>query len=360
MKKDSVIRKTSAFVVKAPLIYPFRTALGQHDYLENVIFVLTLDDGTKGYGEAAIAPHITGETVEETLRHLETTGHMLIGKEVSEYLKLSSRVNEKLPHNKSAVAAVEVSLLDALCRQWKIPLWKFFGGRPARVISDITIVISSLDETEESVRKFYQQGFRAFKVKIGRDHDLDYQRVLAVKRSAPGARIYLDANQGYSAEDTLRFLELLKRAAVSPVLIEQPVPKGDFEGLKKVSRCGGVPVCADESASSLADVIRIIRHKAAAAINIKLMKFGLLRAREVYFLAKANGIKLMMGGMMETSLAMTAAAHCAAGLGSFDYIDLDCPFFIKKGYEKNPYLSPRGVYDLKKVKYGIGITPKEA
>ena len=360
MKKDLIIRKTSAFVIKAPLIYPFRTALGQHDHLENVIFCLTLNDGTKGYGEAAIASHITGETVKETLRHLESTARLLVGKEVSGYLKISSELNERLPHNRSAVAAIEAALLDALCRQWKIPLWKFFGGRPARVISDITIVISGLAETQESVRKFYSQGFRAFKVKIGRDADLDHQRVLAVKRSAPGARIYLDANQGYSAQDTLRFLRSLKRAGVSPSLIEQPVPKGDFEGLMKVSRCGGVPVCADESASSLADVMKIIRHRAAAAINIKLMKFGLLRAREVYFLAKANGVKLMIGGMMETSLGMMAGAHCAAGLGGFDYIDLDCHFFIKKGWDKNPYLSPRGVYDLKKVKCGIGITPKDA
>jgi L-alanine-DL-glutamate epimerase and related enzymes of enolase superfamily len=358
MNKHSTIKQATAVVVQAPLIYPFRTALGQHDNLENIIFCLELRDGTKGYGEAAVATHITGETVAQTLANLKTAGIGLRGKDVSEYTALSAELHERCFNNKAAIAAIEMAAMDALCRQWKIPLWKFFGGKPERIVSDITIVISEEAETESAVRTFVKQGFRAFKIKIGREQDSDINRVLAVKRLAPKARIYLDANQGYGAEDTLRFLKLLKQKKVVPDLIEQPVARADFDGLIKVSRSTGVPVCADESAGSLTDVNRIIRFKAAAAVNIKLMKFGLFRAREVYSLAKANGLRLMIGGMMETSLSMTAAAHLAAGLGGIEYIDLDCPFFIKPGWEKNPYLSSRGVYDLEKVKAGIGIVPK--
>ena len=65
----------------------------------------------------------------------------------------------------------------------------------------------------------------------------------------------------------------------------------------------------------------------------------------------------MIGGMMESSLAMTAGAHLALGLGGFDYVDLDTPFFIKRGWDRNPYLNSRGIYDLRKVKSGIGIIP---
>ncbi len=357
MRKACCIKKTSVSLIRAPLFLPFKTALGQHDNLENVLFSLELGDGTKGYGEAAVASHITGETLGQTLENLKSAGHMLAGRDASEYLRISSEIGEKLSDNKSAAAAVEISLMDALTRQWEIPLWKFFGDKPKSIISDITIVISSLVETETMVKEFYKRGFRVFKVKIGQDPDLDYQRVLAVKRLAFGSDIYLDANQGYSAKQTLRFLRLLKRAGVRPVLIEQPVPKNDWEGLKKVTRLGGIPVCADESAASLRDVINIIRNKAADAINIKLMKFGLFLSREVYFLAKANGIKLMAGGMMESSLAMLTLAHLACGLGGFDYIDLDSPFFIKGGWGRNPYLKLNGVYDLRKIKSGIGIIP---
>ena len=358
-KKKFYIKKTSVALLKAPLIQSFRTALGDHDSMENVLFSIEMGDGTKGYGEAAIASHITGETIEQTINNLKSIGEDLIGQEVNDYLQISNRLHARLPKNKSAVAAVETALMDALTRQWGIPLWKFFGGKPKQLVTDITIVIADLAETESAVRKFHKQGFRIFKVKIGRDMDmdLDYKRVLAVKRLAPWCPIYLDANQGYTAEQTLDFLKIIRRAGIRPALIEQPTPKEDWEGLKKVARLAGCPVCADESVSSLPDAMRAIREKAVSVINIKLMKTGLLHSREIALLAKANRIKLMIGGMMESSLAMTAAAHLAAGLGCFDYIDLVTPFFIKQGFDKNPYLSSRGVYDLRKVKVGVGITP---
>lgn len=357
MKKDFCVKKTDVCVIKAPLIQPFRTALGQHDNLENILFTVELASGIKGYGEAGIATHITQETAEQTVQNLKLIGHILQGRDVSDYLRLSAELHERFPNNKSCIAAVEVALMDVLTRQWKIPLWKFFGNKPERIVTDITIVISDLPETEKAVKKFYKQGFRKFKVKIGRNQDLDYQRVLAVQRFAPGSSIYLDANQGYLADETLRFLKLLKRAGIKPELIEQPVLKSDWDGLEKISRLSGVTVCADESAGSLADVIKLIRGKTVKAINIKLMKFGLFHSREVYWLAKANGLKLMIGSMMESSVAVVAAAHLACGLGDFDFVDLDSPFFIKKGWDNNPYLKSGGKYDLRKVDSGVGIIP---
>ncbi|MCR4336767.1 MAG: dipeptide epimerase [Candidatus Omnitrophica bacterium] len=353
--KNSYIKKTQVSSLRALLIQPFRTALGEHKTLENILFTIELVDGTKGFGEAAIATHITGETLEETFSNLEAIGRMLEGRDASDYLKISGRLHDRFMKNNAAVAAVECALLDALTRQWKIPLWKFFGSRPRRLVSDITIVIADLQETEESVKKFYRQGFRAFKVKIGRDEESDFQRVLAVKKHAPRCKIYLDANQGYSADQTLNFLKRLKRQGIKPALLEQPVPKADWEGLKRVARLTKVPICADESVSSLTDAVRVVKENAVPVINIKLMKFGLIHAREIAILAQANGIKLMIGGMMETSLAMTTAAHMAAGLGGFSYIDLDTPFFIQDA-RKNPYLNSKGIYELRKVKAGVGIT----
>ena len=362
MSKKSLISKFEVAPIRAQLVQPFRTALGEHTVLENVLFTLELGDGTKGYGEAAVATHITGETVMETTQNLQALGHELIDQDSNDYLAISAHVHSRLPNNKAAVAAIETALADALTRQWKIPLWKFLGvnpRRPQRLVSDITIVIAELKETEDSVKKYYAQGFRAFKVKIGRDKDLDYKRVLAVKKIAPRCPIYLDANQGYSARQTLEFVRKLKRNGLRPALIEQPVPKTDWEGLKEVTRLAGVPVCADESVSSLTDAVRAVSEKAVNVINIKLMKTGLFQAREIALLARAQGIDLMIGGMMETSLAMTTSAHLAAGLGGFKYIDLDTPFFIKEGRQRdNPYLSRRGVYDLSKVKAGIGIVPQ--
>jgi L-alanine-DL-glutamate epimerase-like enolase superfamily enzyme len=340
------------------LYQPFRIATGQHDQLENILFTLELKDGTKGYGEAAVATHITGETIAQTLENLKGIALWLKGKAIEDYLDISAQLHERLGHNKSAVAAVEMAIFDALTRYLQFPLWRLWSSKSKRFRTDITIVIADLEETKARTKAFKAQGFRAFKIKIGRDMDMDFKRVQAVCHLAPGAEIILDANQGYSSKETLQFLRSLNKVGIVPDLIEQPVPKADWEGLKKVTRESKVCVCADESASSLPDAIRIIKEKAAGAINVKLMKTGLVHALEISRFAHAAGVKLMIGGMMESNLAMTASAHLAAGLGYFDFIDLDTPFFIKGEVARNPFLSSQGIYDLSKAKAGIGIIPK--
>ncbi len=344
--------------LRAPLIQPFRVATGQHNSLDNLLIILKFDDGTIGYGEAAIASHITGETIEETRANLQTAAQCLVGFLASDYLRISKWLHDSFPLNKSAVCAIEMALFDALTKSMKIPLWKMFGAQPKMLKTDITIVISSLQETQDTTKTFYKKGFRSFKIKIGKDMDLDFKRVQAVSKIARNSSIILDANQGYTSKQTLQFLNMVQKAKIKVDLIEQPTAKADFEGLKQVTRLSKVLVCADESASSIADVIKLIQEKAVGAINIKLMKTGIVHSFEIARIAKASGLKLMIGGMMESNLAMSASAHLATGLGFFDFIDLDTPFFIKKEVARNPFLSDKGVYNLSQAKAGIGINPK--
>lgn len=353
-----LIHKTQVLSLKAPLIQSFRTALGSHDTLDNLLFVLTLADGTKGYGEAAVATHITGETIPLTRRNLQAAGRWLVGKDGRDYWGISGLLHERWSGNPATIAAVEMALFDALARRRGLPLWRLFGARCRKLQTDITIVIADLVETEETVRRFYRQGFRQFKVKIGRDLDLDIRRVGAVRKLAPRGIIYLDANQGFSAATMLNFLKALKRLKIRPALLEQPVPRADIEGLRKIARSTDIPVCADESVRSLTEAVAVIRARAASVVSIKLMKFGLVQAVVIARIARAAGMKLMISGMMESSLAMTASAHLAAGLGGFSYIDLDTPFFIWGKAARPPFLSPKGVYDLRAIRRGIGVIPK--
>ena len=149
----------------------------------------------------------------------------------------------------------------------------------------------------------------------------------------------------------------LARYGIHPILIEQPVPRDDWAGMQWITRRSPVPVCADESLHSVADVVRVIQLGAAHAINIKLAKFGFLQAVQMANLARAAGLSLMIGSMMETNLSATAAAHFAAGIGGFDFVDLDTPFFIPDHAKNNPWLSRSGIYNLAKVHSGIGILP---
>jgi L-alanine-DL-glutamate epimerase-like enolase superfamily enzyme len=121
--------------------------------------------------------------------------------------------------------------------------------------------------------------------------------------------------------ELIQTLTFLAEMGVTPVLFEQPVHRDDWEGLGHVTGIAkdkyGVSVAADESCRSLVDVKKIVKEKLADVINIKLAKVGVVGALEIIEFARASGLHLMIGGMVETRLAMGFAGHLAAGLGCF-------------------------------------------
>jgi L-alanine-DL-glutamate epimerase-like enolase superfamily enzyme len=341
--------------IAAPLTGPFRIATGQHTELRNVFFSIELENGVSGHGEAAVATHVTGETVAQTERNLQHAGLKLIGRDISDFFRLCVEARPSFELNQAGFAALEMAVMDAWTRSKNVPFWRLFGRSPRRFSTDITIVIGTLKEAGAAARLFYRQGFRSFKVKIGRDPELDLKRVLAVHRAAPRSQIVLDANQGFTSDTMLKFLKELKTRKVRPVLLEQPVKRDDWDGLCRLTKEAGVLVCADESAGNFSDAARLIRLKAVNALNIKFMKTGVLESWEIVSLAKRNGIKLMIGAMMESALAVTASAHFASALGCFDFFDLDTPFFIKGRLARSPALDAHGRYEVSKVRAGIGV-----
>lgn len=359
------ISNARAWIATAPLVTPFRIATGQHDQLENVFLQIHTADGCYGYGEAAVASHITGETVSQTLANLQQAASQLAGQEIADPFAVIDRFRPAFAGNHAALAAFEMALLDAEARSRGVSFGALFkpafGCRPTpRLTSDITIVIGSLEEAQQAARQYAGQGFNAFKIKIGRDFDLDLQRVLAVKQIAPDCSLILDANMGFDAETMLRFVQDLRAAGINPDLLEQPVAKTDWDDLAAVTRAmegTGTLVCADESVGSLESARKAIELKAVSAINIKFMKSGISEAVQIADLACRNGIRLMLGAMMESTVAITAAAHFAASLGCFSFIDLDTTFFIKGPLSQSPYLDNGGHFDLSNPQPGIGVEP---
>jgi len=351
------IKKANAKIWRSKLKTPFRIALGQHDILENVLFSIELSNGIRGFGEAAVATHITGETVCGTLKNLKKAAAIVPGRALEQFSDIASEFSGRFSQNKCALAALEMALLDAHARELGMPLWRAFGTQPRTLETDMTVVLGTLREAEVAARAILRQGIRSVKIKIGQDFDEDIKRVIAISKIVEQCPLYLDANQAFSAREAIQFLKKLAQHRIKPALIEQPVPKKDLEGLRRITRETKVLVLADESVSTLKDAKRLIKKKAAGAINIKLMKSGVLEAYEIARFAKRQGLKLMIGCMMETPLATTAAAHLAAGLGGFDFIDLDTPFFMAGQVTRGCCMDRSGVYDLRKVKSGIGITP---
>lgn len=200
--------------------------------------------------------------------------------------------------------------------------------------------------------KYNIQGFKILKLKVGKNLMSDIEVLQAIRAVHPDCLFILDANEGYTSEEAIQVLEKLHGTSflpievfmqlmilfihcqeryhfvyfyaemeVTPILFEQPVHRDDWDGLGYVSEIARnkyrVSVAADESCRSLDDVKKISKENLADVINIKLAKVGVLGALEIIDLARASGLDLMIGGMVETRLAMGFAGNLAAGLGCF-------------------------------------------
>lgn len=340
------------------LTTPFGIAGGAQEIAQNLLVTLELSDGTCGYGEAAPFAAFNGETQSLARAAVLEARSALEGADVRYWRQLARMLGDVHGMIGSARCALETAMLDALTRSVGMPLWSFFGGMGTTLETDMTVVTGTVSEAVHATRGILARGMRTIKIKVGSgDLLLDLERVRAIRAEAPAARLLLDGNGGMSADQSLELLARLREHGIAPALIEQPVPREDLSGMARLAQAGYGPVAADESAASAADVLELIRHNAAQVVNIKLMKCGIVEALDIAALARAAGLGLMIGGMVETHLAMSMSACFAAGQGGFDFVDLDTPLFL----EANPfsggmrYTGAR--IDLDAIAAGHGATP---
>jgi L-alanine-DL-glutamate epimerase-like enolase superfamily enzyme len=280
----------------------------------DVIVVTLKRNGHQGWGEAVPYPRY-GETVTDTLAALQARGTAIA--------KLASRDEiAKLDLPFAARNALDCALWDLECKESGTPVWERAGlPQPQSVTTAFTI---SLDTPEAMAMAAAAAAQRPLlKVKLGREGDAE--RLAAVRKAAPRSRLIIDANEGWTAANVQEMLSLC--AAHGVELVEQPLPASDDEALRHVKR--PILVCADESAHGIESLANLTGKY--DAINIKLDKTGgltpaLALARD----AQSQGLKIMVGCMLATSLAMAPAfllVHFA------DYVDLDGPLLLARDRE---------------------------
>ncbi len=325
----SRIARIEYWPVDIPITDPFVVATGARVVAENIFLRLTLDNGIQGYGEAAPFPEVGGENRTSCLAVLRTLATSLIGQHARNYRDLAARMDALAHQHPAARCGLETAMLDAYCRSAEIPMWQLWGGQDVRPRdTDITVPITTLEKSLSLARDWYDQGFRLFKMKVGRDVEQDIRRLEAVHRALPGISFIGDGNQGFSREECLAFAKGVRRFGGAMVLLEQPVAREDIESLAAIRRITGIPVAADESVRSLADAHEVIAQKAADYINIKIMKTGVVEAVAIAEATLAAGLKLMVGGMVETRIAMGCSFSLVLGMKGFDILDLDTPLLL--------------------------------
>jgi L-alanine-DL-glutamate epimerase-like enolase superfamily enzyme len=312
-----------------PMKSPFESAKRRSTVADNVLVTAVLSDGAVGYGEASPADYVTGETAESVLQSVRAAGPVLFTRYAARVRQWHPPLSEALAGRPTARSAVEMALLDAACRSRGVPLWVYFGGAVTEVRTDLSIPIASPEQAGELAAEAAALGYRSIKIKVGGpDRAEDLARVRAVAAAAPGAGIRLDANQGFGAEEALAFLADCARAGVPVEIMEQPVPRDDWDALAEVTRRSPVPVIADEAVVDERAALRVAATGAAHGINIKVAKAGLVGALQIIAIARAAGLKLMIGCMLESLVGIGAALHLACGTGAFDYLDLDSHVLI--------------------------------
>lgn len=219
-----------------------------------------------------------------------------------------------------ARAALDLALHDRIGRREGQPLHALLNlPTPRPLLTSFTL---GIDEPEVMARQAAElTNYSVLKLKLGTDND--EPRVAAVRQARPDATLYVDANAGWSPEQAIRTIDRLLSYDVA--LVEQPVPKHDIEVMGRVQAACPVPVVADESLQTLADIERLAA-AGVRGINLKLMKVGglgpgLAMAQR----ARTLGLRIMLGCMIETSLGATAMAHL---MGLADWLDLDSPWLV--------------------------------
>ncbi|HEY2304923.1 MAG TPA: dipeptide epimerase [Streptosporangiaceae bacterium] len=299
---------------------------------QNVLVRVVLQDGSAGYGEAAPFEVITGETQASTLTALQTMIGIVTGRDAAGWRVLAADLRGLLPGAAAARCAVEQAVVDALARHLGLSLPAFFGGLPHELMTDITIPVGDVKHSVESAHHAEEAGFKTVKVKVGDDWELDVARVAAISQATPALSIIVDGNAGFSRSQAHRFLGGVTEAGAAVVLVEQPVAAPDIAGLAELEREHGIPVCADESVRCPEDAIRVAE-SGISSVNVKLMKCGVADALDIISVARSAGMTGMIGGMVETAVAMTfSAAVAAASYPFFTYIDLDTPLLMPRRF----------------------------
>ena len=305
---------------------PFVIATEVSTVAQNTFLRVHLENGLVGMGECSAFPMLTGETQSTCFEVAKDLARLLKGREAGTAADIPARLAELHAHiafNTTIKSAFDMALHDLAAKAAGQPLFRFLGGVRKPIETDMTLGIGTPGKMAEAARKAVAKGARTLKIKLGKSAVEDIERVRAIRVAAgPDIALRADANQGWDFDTAVSALQGIAPFGIQ--FCEQPIHQ-DFDiRLPELRALSPVPIMADESVFNRYDAIRLIEVGAIDYVNVKLAKSGgILEARAIADETARRGVKCMLGGMLESRLALTAKVHLAMAHANFHFYDLD-------------------------------------
>jgi L-alanine-DL-glutamate epimerase-like enolase superfamily enzyme len=328
MKVAKIESEIENITLKKPLI----TAKQRVDAIDFVRVKVICDNGSFTVGEAVGAKDVTGESIKDIQNGISKVKDLLIGNELSDAIVL---LQEQKIIGSCTKSALDSAFMILQAQSEVKPLYEYLGAKSLKLIqSAITINMNSKATMLEDIKEAVDKGMFILKLKFSSDVSLSAEIMRSAYRNFPSTMLIADPDQSWSKQDTIRFLELTKHTNIE--YLEQPVAAKDISSLKEITTLSNVTIVADESVSNLDDMKKIIETKSADMINLKLMKCGgVSKAIEILEYARANGIKCVLGSMLEGPFSINAALHLAIAYSDvIKYVDLDSPLLYDDLYDE--------------------------
>jgi len=321
MTRAATIERVETERLSLPLHSPFATARRQATTADSVIVRVTDSEGRVGLGEAPQNWPVLGVSVAGSTACLEGPLREAVLGRSTDPRETWPVIDRTVAGNGPAKGALDSALHD-------------LAGRPAlRVPTLVTVPVGEPDQVAETARTRVAEGFRTLKLKVGTDVTTDVARVRACREGAgPDVALRVDANTGWDCFEAVRVICALEDAGLDVELVEQPVGRHDLAGMAHVRRHVATPVMADESVFDLDDLVELVRHEAADLVNLKVSKAGgVTPALELAAVARAHGLGVSVGCMVESAVGVSAAALVAERAGCDVVPDLDGAWWLADG-----------------------------
>ena len=323
------ITKVSIYKMQLSLYEPFIISLGPQNNADNILIVIHTKEGITGYGECSPYMSINGETIDTCCIVAQYLAKALLQMNALAIEECIVVMNRVIYGNNSIKSAFDMALYDIAAQHSGMPLYKFLGGNKNKVIvTDMTVGLNEPDKMVSDALKFKAAGFQFIKVKLGQSTEKDVAIIKAIREKIGNPiPLRIDANQGWDTPTAINTLQALEQFNIEHC--EEPIARWNYSELPAVRNATSIKIMADESCCDSHDAARLAQLKACDYFNIKMGKSGgIFEALKIISVAENAGIKLQIGGFMESRLATTAFVHFAYASDAIVHFDFDTPLMI--------------------------------